>query len=310
MTRINSRVPYSKETSAKNRGDLMRLIALPGAIALAAFQASVPASALDRHDIQGIWRQPDNGSLIQVYSCDGGICAKVVSTPDPELKDVKNPDPSLRGRPVAGLVLWKHPKESGDLQWIGSSYNTADGGTYYGTMHLTGPATLAVSVCNLSLMTCADQTWTKAAPQTATANIPAISKSKPVPEAPALAAPVPTAAAPAASARAAPPPAAPVPTVAAPVASARAAPPPVAPVPTVAAPVASARAAPPPAAPVQTAAMPAASARAVPKPKQAPVKVVEKPKTPPLVAEEKPKEVPERPRDPNGYEELPHIHVR
>ena len=148
----------------------MRLSTLPAAVALAAFSASVPASALDRHDIQGIWRHPDTGSLIQIYSCGGGICAKVVSTVDPNLKDVKNPDPALRDRPVAGLVVWQHPKESGDLQWIGSAYNAADGGTYYGTMLLTSPATLAVSSCNLSVMLCADEIWTKSDPQTAKAN--------------------------------------------------------------------------------------------------------------------------------------------
>ena len=176
----------------------MRLSALPAAIALAAFSASVPASALDRRDIQGIWRHPDTGSLIQIYSCGGGICAKVVSTVDPNLKDVKNPDPALRDRPVAGLVLWQHPKESGDLQWIGSAYNTADGGTYYGTMLLTGPATLAVSSCNLSVMLCADQIWTKSAPQTPKANLAPVSQPKIAPAAPTPAAPVQAVAAPAA----------------------------------------------------------------------------------------------------------------
>ena len=88
----------------------MRLSALPVAIALAAFSASVPASALDRRDIQGIWRHPDTGSLIQIYSCGGGICAKVVSTADRNLKDVKNPSPALRDRLVAGVVLWERPK--------------------------------------------------------------------------------------------------------------------------------------------------------------------------------------------------------
>ena len=253
----------------------MRLSTLPAAIALAAFSASVPASALDRHDIQGIWRQPDTGSLIQVYPCGGGICAKVVSTSDPNLKDVKNPDASLRDRPVAGLVLWQHPKESGDLQWIGSAYNTADGGTYYGTMLLTSPTTLAVSGCNLSAMLCADRVWTKAGPQTGTANLTAVSHPKTAPAAPT----------------------------------------PVAAVQAVAAPAAPVQAPAVPAAPVQAAAALAAPVQATPKPaavkpKQSPVKVVEKPKTPPAVAEEKPKEVPERSRDPNGYEDLPHIHIR
>ena len=264
----------------------MRFSTLPAAIALAAFSASVPASALDRHDIQGIWRHPDTGSLIQIYSCGGGICAKVVSTVDPNLKDVKNPDPALRDRPVAGLVIWQHPKESGDLQWIGSAYNAADGGTYYGTMLLTGPATLAVSSCNLSVMLCADEVWTKSDPQAAKAILAPVSQPKTAPAAPTPAAPVQAVAAPAAPVRAAPAPAAPVQAVAA-------------------APAAPVRAASAPAAPVQAGPKPAAV-----KPRQSATKVADKPKAPPAVVEEKPKEVPERPRDPNGYEDLPHIHVR
>jgi uncharacterized protein (DUF2147 family) len=235
----------------------MRFSALPAIIALASFHTPGAASALERRDIEGFWQHPDSGSLIQIYSCDGGICARVVSTPEPNLKDVKNPDPSLRGRPVAGLVLWRHPKESGDFQWIGTSYNIADGGTYYGTMHLTGPSTLALSVCNLSVIHCADQTWTKAAPQAVPANFSPSSQSGAVHTA------------------------APVTPAAAPVRMA---------------------------APVQAAA-PAAAVRAGPKP------AAVMPKLPPARApqgmtEEKPKEAPEKPRDPNGYEDLPHIHVR
>jgi uncharacterized protein (DUF2147 family) len=244
----------------------MRLSTLPAVIALAAFSASIPAFALDRHDIQGIWRHPDTGSLIQIYSCGGGICAKVVSTVDPNLKDVKNPDPALRDRPVAGLVLWQRPKESGDLQWIGSAYNAADGGTYYGTLHLTSPATLAVSSCNLSAMLCADQIWTKTDPQTAKATLAPVSHPKTAPVAPAPAAPVQAVAA---------------------------------------APAAPVRAAAAPAAPVH-----AARKHPAAKPRLSAAKVADKPKAPPAMAEEKHIEVPERARDPNGYEDLPHIHVR
>jgi uncharacterized protein (DUF2147 family) len=162
----------------------MWISALPGAIALAALSGSSPAFGLDRHDIQGVWQTPDAGLLVEVYSCDGGICAKIASTPEPNLKDVKNPDPSLRARPVAGLVTWRRPKEAGDLQWIGTSYNIADGGTYYGTMRLTGPATLALSICNLAVMHCADQTWTKAATQPAATILTPVSHPKAAPVVP------------------------------------------------------------------------------------------------------------------------------
>jgi uncharacterized protein (DUF2147 family) len=324
----------------------MRLSMLPGAIMLAAFPAFAPASALDRQDIQGMWRQPGNGPLVQVYSCQGGgICAKVASTADPDLKDVKNPEPSLRSRPVAGLVIWQHPKESGDLQWIGSSYNIADGGTYYGTMHLTSSTTLDLSVCDLNAMRCDDQTWTKAGPQGATPNVSSVViKSPGAPTAPAASAPAAPVQAVAARAVAAPAPVAPAAPVQAIAARAVAAPAPVAPAApvqavaprsvaapapatsaapvqavaarAVVAPAPVAPAAPAPTAATHTAAVQAAAAPlqgapkpAAAKPKAPAVKVAETPKVSAAPVVEKPKEVPERPRDPNGYEELPHIHL-
>ena len=142
----------------------MRLSTLP-VIGVTAFLGGVPASALSPQDVYGVWRHPDNGSLIQIYPCDGAICAKVVSVLDPNRKDTNNPDPALRDRPIVGIVLWRHAKETGRLQWSGSAYNPLDGAIHYGTLHLTGDATLVVASCNLNVMPCFERTWTKIPPK-------------------------------------------------------------------------------------------------------------------------------------------------
>ncbi len=147
----------------------MRFPTLQAAIAVAALLGALPASALDRHDVQGIWRHPDNGSLIQVYPCDGAICAKVVWVLDQTRTDIKNPDPALRDRPIVGIVIWRHAKETANLQWSGSSYNSLDGATYYGTLNLTSEKTLVVAGCNLSVTPCFERTWTKVNAETAKA---------------------------------------------------------------------------------------------------------------------------------------------
>jgi uncharacterized protein (DUF2147 family) len=146
----------------------MRLSTLP-VIGVTAFLGAVPACSLGAQDVYGTWRHPDNGSLIQIYPCDSAICAKVVSVDDPNRKDVNNPDPALRDRPIVGIVIWRHARETARLQWSGSSYSPLDGATHYGTLHLTGDTTLVVASCNLSVMPCFERTWTKVSNETAPA---------------------------------------------------------------------------------------------------------------------------------------------
>ena len=157
----------------------MRLSTLP-VIGVTAFLGAVPASALSPQDVYGVWRHPDNGSLIQVYPCDGAICAKVVSTLDPKRKDANNPDPALRDQPIVGIVIWRHAKATARLQWSGSAYNPFDGATHYGTLHLTGDTTLVVASCNLNVMPCFERTWTKVSAETAKAISTAVSQPQAV----------------------------------------------------------------------------------------------------------------------------------
>jgi uncharacterized protein (DUF2147 family) len=148
----------------------MRLSTLT-VIGVTAFLGAAPASALSPQDVFGVWRHPDNGSLIQIYPCDGAICAKVVSVADPNRKDVNNPDPALRDRPIVGIVIWRHARETARLQWSGSAYSPLDGATHYGTLHLTGDTTLVVTSCNLNVMPCFERTWTKVSPEMAKATL-------------------------------------------------------------------------------------------------------------------------------------------
>ncbi len=145
----------------------MRLLALLAAIGVAALAGALPARALDRNDVYGIWEHPDNGSLIRIYSCGATLCAKIVWVADPKRTDIHNPDPALRKRPIVGIEIWRHARRTADFQWSGSSYNTLDGAKYYGKLQLTSPTTLVVAGCNLSVTPCFERTWTKASAETA-----------------------------------------------------------------------------------------------------------------------------------------------
>ncbi len=119
------------------------------------------ALALEEKDILGVWRNPDTGSLIRFYPCGDTACAKIAEVDEKGRKDTNNPDPALRNRPVVGIVIMNGGKKVGPLTWRGSLYNWADGGTYNGTLTLTGPKTLKLSGCILGGLICADRIWTK-----------------------------------------------------------------------------------------------------------------------------------------------------
>ncbi len=147
----------------------MRFSAFLAAVTATLFLGASHVWALDLQDLYGVWRYPENGSLIQIYACGKATCAKVVRVTDPSRKDIYNPDPALRNRPIVGIVMWQHGKETGPLQWSGSLYNTLDGRTYYGTLRLTGKTALTLSGCYLHVMLCEHRTWTKLKPEMAKA---------------------------------------------------------------------------------------------------------------------------------------------
>ncbi len=159
----------------------MRFSTLQAVIGITAFLGAGPASALSSQDVYGVWRHPDNGSLIRIYSCGGALCAKIVWVADPKRTDIHNPDPTLRKRPIAGIVIWRRAKRTADFQWSGSSYNTLDGATYYGTLQLASPAKLVVAGCNLSETPCFERTWTKVDAETAKAVTAVVSQPKKAP---------------------------------------------------------------------------------------------------------------------------------
>ncbi len=125
---------------------------------LAVSLAGPPALAADAF---GVWRHPDNGSLVRTYECGGGLCAKVVKVQDPSRKDVHNPNPDLRSRPIEGIVIMNGARKTGDNTWEGQLYNTRDGKTYSGVVTLKGPQKLELEGCVLGGLFCKGVTWSR-----------------------------------------------------------------------------------------------------------------------------------------------------
>jgi uncharacterized protein (DUF2147 family) len=112
-------------------------------------------------DAFGVWRHPDNGSLVRTYKCGGGLCAKVVKVQDSSRKDVHNPDPDLRSRPIEGIVIMNGARKTGANTWEGQLYNTRDGNTYSGVVTLQSPQKLELEGCVMGGLFCKGVTWSR-----------------------------------------------------------------------------------------------------------------------------------------------------
>jgi len=109
----------------------------------------------------GTWRHPDNGSIINIYKCGEGLCAKVTKVAEAGRKDDKNPDPKLKTRPVVGVVIMNGGRKTGANAWSGRLYNTQDGQTYSGTITVVSKNSLKLEGCVLGGLVCQGPTWTR-----------------------------------------------------------------------------------------------------------------------------------------------------
>jgi uncharacterized protein (DUF2147 family) len=109
----------------------------------------------------GVWRHPDNGSLVRMYECGSGLCAKIIEVKDSGRKDVNNPDPEKRSRPVEGVVIMNGAQKTGQDTWEGQLYNTQNGKTYTGVITVQGPKTLELEGCVLGGLLCQGVTWSR-----------------------------------------------------------------------------------------------------------------------------------------------------
>lgn len=156
----------------------MRLLVL-ATVAAAAAVASA-ASAQNGADVYGKWQTESTNAHVDLYRCAdparGVVCGKVVwlrnaTNPDgspaasvEEVRDVKNPDESLRNRRILGLeFLYSFKPADGEAGTYdgGKIYNAEDGDTYSARIRLETPDTLVLRGFVLMPMLGKSQTWTR-----------------------------------------------------------------------------------------------------------------------------------------------------
>jgi len=141
---------------------------LAGAILLPVSQSHA-ASA----DPTGYWMKPDaeRESKIYVFKCGSGkrqLCAKIAWLKDPldskgnPLHDVRNENPSLRGRQIVGLSIFSGLTPTAPSTWTGKIYNPEDGRTYSATLTVLSQKRIHLRGCKAWLL-CGERQWFRTA---------------------------------------------------------------------------------------------------------------------------------------------------
>ncbi len=114
----------------------------------------------DASKVAGVWQSQSGVTRVKVTPCGAGLCGHVVWQKTPQ-KDVHNPDPNKRERPVVGLQLVSNMKPAGPNEWSGAIYNYEDGQTYSGKVKVLGGNSIQIGGCVMGGMICQSKTWTK-----------------------------------------------------------------------------------------------------------------------------------------------------
>jgi uncharacterized protein (DUF2147 family) len=108
-----------------------------GLLTATALAAAVSLSApLRASEADGVWLV-DNKVAVQTFDCGQQMCGRIVWLVRPRNgqgrldRDIHNPDPDARGRPLCELTVIWDLKQTGPGQWDdGRFYDPQTGGTY------------------------------------------------------------------------------------------------------------------------------------------------------------------------------------
>lgn len=130
------------------------------AAALSGLLAPLPAGAAPA--IFGRWLTDDGAAVVKVEPCGGQLCGRIDQVLDPRApaKDVNNPNPSHRSRPLVGALVLEGFKGLGAAWTDGQAYDPKGGKSYSSRLLLLANGKLKVTGCVLLL--CRSRYWTRA----------------------------------------------------------------------------------------------------------------------------------------------------
>jgi uncharacterized protein (DUF2147 family) len=118
-------------------------------------------------DPEGVWLTHKGKAKVQIASCGGTICSKIIWLRESKgadggpVKDQLNPNPKLQTRPVIGLSTFSGLKKNGSKKWSGKIYNPEDGKTYLVQLSVVSEGLIHVNGCRAGTMECGQRVWRK-----------------------------------------------------------------------------------------------------------------------------------------------------
>jgi uncharacterized protein (DUF2147 family) len=139
---------------------------------IAAALALTAGQAMAADPAEGDWLVQGGQAKVRIARCPADaqrLCGDIVwlqaprETTGAPKRDVHNPDPALRARPLLGLQLIRDFRPAGDGRWTGGKiYDPKSGRTYDSKLRIAGDGTLKLDGC-ISVL-CQTQTWTRTGP--------------------------------------------------------------------------------------------------------------------------------------------------
>jgi uncharacterized protein (DUF2147 family) len=138
----------------------MRTLVLSGTILLAVTASAAAQTA----DPVGEWLVEDGSARIKVVSCPAAAANQpptfwgVIWAETQPGTDSKNPDPSMRNRPMLGVPILINMKQTEANKWEGKIYDANGGSLYDSHISVTRNDMLAVRGC-MGVIFCGGQDW-------------------------------------------------------------------------------------------------------------------------------------------------------
>lgn len=132
--------------------------------------------------IEGTWQTLEL-SEVTITLCEQGFCgllSKIVvpsegltpeeykaamAMPVESFTDMRNPDPTLRDRPMMGLQILTLLPSAKPNVYDGEIYNPRDGNVYSGYVEMLGPDNMRLNGCVLYNIVCQGQDWVRVIPE-------------------------------------------------------------------------------------------------------------------------------------------------
>ncbi|MEC9067326.1 MAG: DUF2147 domain-containing protein [Pseudomonadota bacterium] len=134
-------------------------------VAIAALLAAAVPAAAGASPITGLWATGSEGGKVEIYRCGEALCGRIVDArrlrANPDLRDVRNADRSLRNRRLKGLVVLRDFR-GGPREWKGGPVYDPESGDGAATGYLTlrADGKLEVKGCKAAIF-CRTKTWTR-----------------------------------------------------------------------------------------------------------------------------------------------------